>query len=373
MIPIEEIAEAFNRTYRNVIKHGGKIPSVLKDVQYLARIIKLGEERRLQNSDRLGIPVPRFCIFSVTWDCNLECIGCYASRYSSKGTLTVEDIKRIASEASDLGSFAFIIAGGEPFLVPDLVQILSSIKKSLFFVFTNGTRIDEQSIKLLNRSKNIVPVVSIEGESDFTDYRRGSGVSEQVLATMKKMTDQNIGFGFSSMATHANVKFVTSRDWFDQMWTYGARFGFIIDYIPQDADSDLSLTLTDEDMEYKKKELEARNMEARPAVVNFPPDEYNGQSCQSAGRGLIHINADGFVEPCPFSHYARDNVKDKSLIEILASEFFTDIRDRFEHEPFKKSCMLTEHKEVMDYLAGKHQAFKTDMISIPTCTDGKCL
>ena len=60
--------------------------------------------------------------------------------------------------------------------------------------------------------------------------------------------------------------------------------------------------------------------------MNFPPDEYAAGVCHAAGRGMIHINADGCVEPCPYSHYAADNIKDKPLEEILASPFLARIR-----------------------------------------------
>jgi len=50
-------------------------------------------------------------------------------------------------------------------------------------------------------------------------------------------------------------------------------------------------------------------------VINFPPAEYDWGGCQAAGKGFLHINADGWVEPCPFSHFASDNLMEKPLAE----------------------------------------------------------
>ena len=41
----------------------------------LARVVLGGERRRRANEKRLGVPIPRFCIISVTWKCNLDCVG----------------------------------------------------------------------------------------------------------------------------------------------------------------------------------------------------------------------------------------------------------------------------------------------------------
>jgi len=362
MTTIEEITSSFVKTYQNVIGNHDKIPLILNDPQYLAKLIDCGEKRRLQNSDKFNTPVPRFCIFSVTWKCNLKCIGCYAKSYSSSGSLTVEDVYSIANQVSDFGCFIFIIAGGEPLTIPNLVETLAKVEGGLFFIFTNGTLITDKIVNQLRNTKNIIPIISIEGDSDFTNYRRGAGVSDKISNAMKVLFDSQIGFGFSAMATHKNLKQVTSREWFEEIWSYGARFGFIIDYIPFQTDLDSSLILTQEDMEFKKNELLCRNTEAKPLVINFPPDEYGEDGCQAAGKGFIHINADGFVEPCPFSHYASDNIKNKKIETILISPFFSEIRKRFNKEKFNGTCLLFEHDKVVGEIASLTNAIKTDKV-----------
>jgi MoaA/NifB/PqqE/SkfB family radical SAM enzyme len=53
--------------------------------------------------------------------------------------------------------------------------------------------------------------------------------------------------------------------------------------------------------------------------------------CLAAGRGFIHISADGRVEPCPFAPYSDTNLKAASLKEALKSEFLETIRNSDEH------------------------------------------
>ena len=47
-----------------------------------------------------------------------------------------------------------------------------------------------------------------------------------------------------------------------------------------------------------------------------------------AGDRYLHINCRGDVEPCVFVHFSVDNIRKKSLAEILNSEFFHAIRRR---------------------------------------------
>ena len=286
------------------------------------------KKESFKNSKKFNIPIPRFCIFSVTWECNLDCVGCYAKDYTSNGSLNIVEINIIANQVSDLGCFVSIIAGGEPMMVPNLISTLSEIKSSLFLLFTNGTLINENVIDQFKKTKNILPIISIEGDANCTDERRGNGVSEKILESMRMLDDSQVGFGFSAMATHKNLNRIISRDWLDEQWEHGARFGFIIDYIPFKNGLDASLILQKKIWFKKRLKIGKRNNEAKPLLFNLPPDEYNGDGCQSAGKGLIHINADGFVEPSHFLIIPAGNIKEKRLEEILASQFFKEIRNK---------------------------------------------
>lgn len=61
----------------------------------------------------------------------------------------------------------------------------------------------------------------------------------------------------------------------------------------------------------------------------------------------FHINAQGDIEPCVFCHFASENIKGKSLLEVLDSPFFREIRS---HQPYLENllrpCMLVDKPEV---------------------------
>ena len=61
--------------------------------------------------------------------------------------------------------------------------------------------------------------------------------------------------------------------------------------------------------------------------VAVPWDEAEAGGCLSAGRGFVHINASGGVEPCPFAPYSDADLTEVSLLEALKSPFLARLRE----------------------------------------------
>ena len=80
----------------------------------------------------------------------------------------------IFSEADELGISFILLAGGEPMLRRDLIEAAGKRQNILFPIFTNGTFIDKTYFALFDRCRNLIPIMSIEGEKQITDERRGT-------------------------------------------------------------------------------------------------------------------------------------------------------------------------------------------------------
>lgn len=360
MISIEQLLGDIQRSAMQA--NSQATAGALANAENLLMTLLAGEQRRVQSEEKLNAPVPRFMMLSVTWQCNLKCKGCYAANYTPGNEMDLAQIRSTIEQAIELGTYFFVIVGGEPLAKPGLLEMISEITGGLFFFFTNGTMLNESHAKIIAKSDSILPIISVEGSSNLTDQRRGGGVGEKVSRAMELLNAQGVAFGISSMVTRKNLDCVTSREWFDQVWQAGGRFAFLIDYVPLKHSFDTELVLTQEDIAHKKSLVDQRYEEARPLVLNFPPDEYeNGGECQSAGCGFIHINADGFAEPCPFSHYAADNIKEKSFAEILQSKFLSDIRSLVKgRENPTKSCLLFQLEENVSQIALQNAGFCTE-------------
>ena len=125
-------------------------------------------EAARQRHEADGVHIPMFLIASITSACNLYCKGCYARANGQCGPergvpLTADEWRGVFRQAGSAGIPFILLAGGEPFLRMDVLRAASEQPGILFPIFTNGTLIDDDALRLLSRRRNLVPVVSLEG------------------------------------------------------------------------------------------------------------------------------------------------------------------------------------------------------------------
>jgi len=360
-----------NRTLKKVDPAMAKIfmPWILKHPKSMYKMMKLAKayrkSRKIRAEELLkGLKVPPFLILSITSKCNLKCVGCYAAatgtlcNQNTRKTLDLEQWIKIIQEARELGVFAFIIAGGEPFLIPNLLKICEEFKDRLFLIFTNGTILESQDIEKLTELRNTIIMVSIEGDQDLTDKRRGLGVYEKAISTINKLDRKGIISGISVTINRTNAKFWMDSKNIDDLISKGVRLAFLLEYIPVDNDTDLMLTAKESE-EFREKVLHYRETK-QIFLVHSPGDEEYMGGCVSAGRGFAHITPLGDLTPCPVSNIATHNVSKNSLREGLNSQLFQLIREN-EHllETNGSPCALFSHSEEVNALVKKVKAYRT--------------
>ena len=240
-----------------IMRSPGSLPGIISRIRTFMAVARKGDRHRRAMQERLGMPLPFFCIFSVTWRCNLTCEGCYALNYTRKKDMSLDEICGILEECRNLGTFFFIIAGGEPLMVDGLLERIAGFRDAFFLFYTNGTLV-EQHVECFRKARNVLPVISIEGDEVHTDSRRGRGVGDSVARAMELLRKNRVPFGFSTMITHGNVREVTSREWLEVLWKRGARYGIFTDYIPFPKNLNPSFILTDDDRAYKDEALGRR-------------------------------------------------------------------------------------------------------------------
>jgi len=315
------------------------------------------------------LKVPPFLILSITSQCNLKCTGCYAS---ATGTLCNNenskslDLKQwinIIQEASELGVFGFVIAGGEPFLMANLLEISEMFSDRLFLIVTNGTTLREQDFKRLKRLKNTVIIVSIEGDQNLTNLRRGSGVYQKVLSTLNKLNKIGVVSGISVTINRNNFKFWMEPKNIDDLISKGVRLALLLEYIPVDNDIELMLT-ENESIEFRKMVLHYRETK-QIFLIHSPGDEEYMGGCVSAGRGFAHVTPLGDLTPCPVSNIATHNLTKSTLKDGLKSQLFKIIREN-EHllETNGSPCALFSHPEELNNLVKKVKTYRTSTLKL---------
>ena len=312
--------------------------------------------RRAEAAKR-GEHVPPFLIASITSQCNLHCAGCY-SRCSHAtvdaapvNQLTDGEWRRVFREADELGVSFILLAGGEPLLRRDVVEAAGERRNILFPVFTNGTFIDGRYLDLFGRCRNLLPVLSIEGDRETTDARRGEGVYDRLTAAMEAFREKGLIFGASVTVTTANLDEVCSDAFIGNLAGRGCKAVIFVEFVPVTDDS-RELAPGDPERDRLAGEIDRlRERYPETVFISFPGDEKRSRGCLAAGRGFFHINSHGGAEPCPFSPYSDVNVRDGGLKDAMASPLFTALRTGSLLEDYHEGgCVLYEKREQVQAL-----------------------
>lgn len=337
--------------YRSVLNNSREARFALQ----LQRTIARGERRRKKMLRDEGLEVPPFLICSIATTCNLQCKGCYARAggiagdVPTKQTLSADEWHNLFDEAAEMGFSVALLAGGEPLTRRDLLEGIASVKEMLFPVFTNGTLIGSQYIEFFRKHLNVLPVISLEGDALATNARRGKGVHERVMLSMKMLHDADLFFGTSITVTTENKEAVTSDEYVVHLHELGCKLVFYVEYVPIDPGTE-HLAFGDDDvkwMEHRVDELRTNNMDM--IFVSFPGDEKLLDGCMAAGRGFFHIGPDGAAEPCPFSTKSDTHAAHDGLRAALRSPLFSMLRNAsaisWEHTG---GCTLYEHSDEVE-------------------------
>lgn len=296
-----------------------------------------------------GVHVPPFMIASITRTCNLRCKGCYdrEKSHSCLSELSEKQWADVFNQARELGMSFILLAGGEPLTKRNIIKECTKFPEIIFPMFTNGMLINDEWAEIFAESRNIIPVISIEGDKRLTDNRRGKGVSDKVSESFTLLKKKNIFFGTSITVTSENIDSILNDDFIKDYMDKGCRIFFFIEYIPFDASTE-NLVISDAQKAEISTRLKKFREKYKGIFLNFPGDEKSFGGCLAAGRGFIHINAAGAVEPCPFAPYSDVNINNMSLKEALKSPLLEKIRNLHGLLQENGGCTLFNNKETVE-------------------------
>jgi MoaA/NifB/PqqE/SkfB family radical SAM enzyme len=308
--------------------------------------------QRRRDWETRGLQVPPLLIATVTGRCNLHCAGCYAWAQGRPSAREMPGpmLLRTIAQAHDLGIAIFMLAGGEPLTRPDLLDVTATYPDIWFPMFTNGTLLDDTTVARLARQPHVLPLISLEGDRQATDARRGAGVYDQVLAAMAKLRRAGVFFGTSVTLTRPNLPLVTGPAFIEPLIQAGCRAFTYVNYIPVEPGTE-QLVPSPEQLAGERQLMADLRRRHRALFARFPGDEEATGGCLAAGRGLFHISPEGHLEPCPFSPFSDVRLQDMSLQEALRSlQLFCTIRENVCHLPGQAGrCLLFDNRE---WLAG---------------------
>lgn len=267
--------------------------------------------------------VPWAIFIEPTNVCNLECPDCPVASREASLDLSYAELDRTIEEAKDLGIHVFFFSGGEPLIRRSHIVLLCQRHDDCeFFVFTNGTLIDESFANECLRAKNLIPILNIEGFKATTDAKRGAGTFDSLRRAMSLLRERRLLFGVSCCFAGTSTEIVDNDEYADFLVDEGAKFAWFFSHSPLDMNTSLRF----ESVYSQQDRIHQRIHEWRKTKPIFTIDLVNDVSCASdcvvGSRAYCHINANGDIEPFAFARYSDSNIREKPLVEAFSSPLY---------------------------------------------------
>jgi MoaA/NifB/PqqE/SkfB family radical SAM enzyme len=306
-----------------------------------------------------GIHFPPFLFISIINSCQLRCQGCWVDVESPREMIELEEMNRLINDAKAHGNSYFGILGGEPFLHPNLIQILEAHPDCYFQIFTNGQAITDKMAAELRRVGNATPLISIEGSEIVSDERRGRlNVLNKTLAGLAACRRHKLITGVATSVCKTNYDLV-SEAWLRRLIDMGVHYAWFHTYRVVGPKPAAHLALTaDQVVELRRFVVQMRS-KLPIAIVDAYWDDKGEALCPMATGVSHHIGPSGDIEPCPIIQFAKENVRDKrGIYDVMTQSAFLDDFRRTAAQT-TRGCIVLERPDIVRDLVAKHGAKDT--------------
>src|SRR6059036_2778935 len=164
---------------------------------------------------------PPVLYLSIINSCNLRCQGCWVD-VEEKDAIDLDTLNRTVTDAKRHGNAFFGILGGEPFMHPQLLELLAAHPDCYFQLFTNGQFITEKVAAELRRLGNATPLISIEGREIVSDERRGrKDVLNKTLRGLENCLREGLLTGVATSVCQTNIDELLTESWLQELINRG--------------------------------------------------------------------------------------------------------------------------------------------------------
>ena len=312
-------------------------------------------KRRLARGEHF----PPFLFLSIINSCQLRCQGCWVDVEAPRKMMDLETLNGIVSDAKRHGNSYFGILGGEPFLHPNLLDLLAAHPDCYFQIFTNGQLITDDVARELRRLGNASPLVSIEGTAAVSDDRRGrSHVLDRTLSGLESCRRHRLVTGVATRVCQSNLDLVNEA-WLRKLIGMGVHYAWFHTYRVVGPHPTPELALRPEQVVAVRRFVVEMRSRLPLIIVDAYWDDEGRALCPMATGVSHHISPYGDVEPCPIIQFARETVHDRaSIYETLTrSAFLRDFRETAARTT--RGCIVLERPDLVRELVVRHGARDT--------------
>jgi len=314
-------------------------------------------KRRLKR----GEVFPPFLYVSIINSCNLRCQGCWVDVAAKQQTITPEAFAKLVREAKSQGNVFYGIVGGEPFMHPQLFELLEPHGDCYFQIFTNGQFITDEKAKRLRRLGNVTPLISVEGSEIVSDVRRGrNAVLSKTMTGIKNCLNNKVFTGVCTSVCKSNFDDLLNEKWIDRLIDMGVMYTWFHVYRPMGPDACADLCLTPE-QQVAVRQFVVEMRAKKPIIIIDAYYDGEGRALCPAATGISHhINPWGDIEPCPIVQFTKESIHSNEADsrtlrdKFIQSEFLRDFRDLA--RTTTRGCIVLERPDLLKQLVEKHGA-----------------
>jgi MoaA/NifB/PqqE/SkfB family radical SAM enzyme len=284
----------------------------------------------------------RSMVVMINTECNCACRHCFAKSFENdpfhREKLTTAEIKAALGEMVRNGVFHFALQGGEPFLHPDLDELIGACSPSLSYItlVSNGAMVTEEMLRRVHSLGVDKIAISIDSyfDAEHDAFRGLEGCRERAVRTLQAA--RNIGLDIAIAVTVLNDTLHT--DSVQKLLDYAVANRINVEInIPQPVgnwDGRTDLILTDENFAY------INNLHKQTPRIRRDLYPHIGRSGCPAGKESLYMNVYGDIFPCVYMHISIGNIREHTLKDIrrnaLAVPEFADYMPR---------CLAGEDRE----------------------------
>lgn len=254
----------------------------------------------------------------LTTRCNLRCRNCYSDA-AARHALSAKEVLALIDELRGRPCRLDLL-GGEPALYPELAEIIAYARREAgvpsVFLYTNGTRIDDEAAANLAASGLHTAIVSLHADEAGVHERLTTAVGsfEATCRGIDALVRAGIRTYTFTVACAVNATRLDRMPAFAASRGAGALF---FPYVPQRVDDDLCI-------------VDPSTLRAALSFVVRSSFVYRSALLRSLGDGCklcraftqtVTVLADGTVTPCPFLALPLGNVRITPLYEILRASY----------------------------------------------------
>jgi MoaA/NifB/PqqE/SkfB family radical SAM enzyme len=315
-------------------------------------------KRRLKRGEYF----PPFLYLSIINSCNLRCQGCWVDVAGERTQIDLATLNRTINDAKAHGNSFFGILGGEPFMHPEVLDLLAAHPDCYFQVFTNGQFITDKVAARLKELGNATPLISIEGREVTSDERRGNkDVLNRTLRGLDACLRAGLLTGVATSVCQTNIDELLTESWLRELIQRGVHYVWYHTYRPVGPKMNPALALRPDQLVRVRKFVVEMRAKVPIAIIDAYYDGEGRALCPMSTGISHHVGPAGDIEPCPIIQFATENIRDpRGVFETMRdSTFLRDFRQLSARHT--RGCVVLERPDLVKELVVKHGARDTTL------------